>query len=330
MPAMETQPTRVLWRSSLGADEIPNLPHPNGVSILVEPDRASARERMAGVRILVDGRPDEALLDAPDLRHVIVPYAGIHDAVRRRLAERPHLTLHNSHFNAPFVAQHAFSLLLSTAARLGRYDASLRRGDWGARSGPESVHLAGGEALLLGYGAIGRALVPMLRGVGMEVVALRRRPDASAESPLEVGRDDLHDALGRARAVIVTLPATEATSGMLDEAAFDAVRPGTLLVNVGRGGVIDEDALWNALERGRLAGVGLDVWWRYPDGEEARRATLPSKRPFHLHPDVVLSPHRANAVAGWREASARDVLETIARLASGGEERNRVDVQAGY
>lgn len=329
MPAMETQETRVLWRSTLGAEEVARLPRRTGIRIEVETDEAKAAERMDDVRILVDGDPPEALLDSPALRHVIVPYAGIRPGVRRRLSERPHLTLHNSHFNADFVAQHAFALLMACAARVGRYDAALRRGDWGDRDGPESIHLAGGEALLLGYGAIGRALAPMLEGVGMRVVAFRRSPDPEARDPREVGRDGLHDALGRARAVLVSLPDTDETRGILDEAALASLPQDALLVNVGRGRVIDEDALWRSLEGGRLAGVGLDVWWRYPEDDEARRSTLPSRRPFHLHPDVLLSPHRANAVAGWREASARDVLETLSALADGGD-RNRVDTTAGY
>lgn len=320
---------KVLWRSELGSDEVALLPHPPGVEIEVETNAAVACERMRGVRALVDGDPTEALLEAPDLRHVIVPYAGIRPELRERLVERAHLTLHNSHFNAPFVAQHAFALLLACAARTSRYDAALRRGDWGERDGPESVHLAGREALLLGYGAIGRALTPMLKGVGMRVVALRRSPDRAADDPREIGPEGLHDALGTATAVIASLPETDATRGLLDEAAFAALRPDALVVNVGRGRVIDEDALWRSLDTKGVAGAGLDVWWRYPDGEEARRATLPSRRPFHLHPDVVLSPHRANAVAGWREASARDVLETLSAILAG-RSRNLVDTEAGY
>jgi phosphoglycerate dehydrogenase-like enzyme len=317
----------VLWRSRLGADEVREEAAPEGVRIVV--DEGADAAAAAGARILVDGDPPDELLDVPTLERVIVPYAGVRAGLRERIAARPRLTLHNSHFNAPFVAQHAFALLLACAARLPRYDGALRSGDWGEPDGPASVHLAGKTALLVGYGAIGRALAPMLRGVGMVPEALRRRPSEDADGVRQWGPDRLHVALARADAVIVSLPSTPATTGLLDAAAFAAMRPGAILVNVGRGDVVDEDAAWDALNEGRLTGVGLDVWWRYPEGRRARPATLPAHRPFHRHPDVVLSPHRANAVRDWRRASVRDVLATIAAIRSGGD-RNRVDVAAGY
>lgn len=314
-----------MWRSGLGADEVAGERWPDGVAIDVDPDAVTA----AGAAILVDGDPPGELLDAPSLRHVIVPYAGVRSELRERMAARPGLVLHNSHFNAPFVAQHAVALLLSLAGRLGRYDRALRQGDWSQVDGPESVHLAGRVVLLLGFGSIGRAAVPMLRGLGMEVEAVRRHP--SDEDVVQWGPGDLHLALGRADVVVASLPSTPSTDNVLDEAAFAALRPGALIVNVGRGSVIDEDAAWDALASGRIAGLGLDVWWRYPGGPERRSTTLPSRRPFHLHPDVVLSPHRANAVAGWKLASVRDVLSTIEAIVSGRDpERNRVDVGAGY
>ena len=323
------RPWTVLWRSRLGADEVGEEAVPAGVAIDV--DAEADADAMAGVRVLVDGDPPEALLDGPDLERVIVPYAGVRERVRRAVAGRPRLTLHNSHFNAPFVAQHAVALLLSCAARIGRYDRALRAGAWDGDDGPLSVHLAGRRALLLGYGAIGRAVAPMLQGLGMEVEALRRRPDPGRGGVRERGAHELLAALGEAHAVVVSLPATPATEGLLGEEAFGALRPGALVVNVGRGAVIDEEAAWGALQEGRLGGLGLDVWWRYPDDTSARATTLPAHRPFHRHPDVVLSPHRANAVSDWRRASVRDVLATLAAIVSGRDpQRNRVDVEAGY
>lgn len=319
----------VLWRSRLGADEVRTEPAPKRARIVV--DEGAGAESAAGARILVDGDPPEELLDVATLERVIVPYAGVRAGLRERIASRPHLTLHNSHFNAPFVAQHAFALLLACAARLPRYDGALRSGDWSDPDGPASVHLAGKTALLVGYGAIGRALLPMLRGVGMAPEALRRRPREDGAGVRQWGPERLHEALARADAVIVSLPSTPATTGLLDAAAFAAMRPGAIVVNVGRGDVVDEDAAWSALDEGRLTGLGLDVWWRYPEDRRARPATLPAHRPFHRHPDVALSPHRANAVEDWRRASVRDVLATVAAVLDGSDpDRNRVDVAAGY
>ena len=99
--------------------------------------------------------------------------------------------------------------------------------------------------------------------------------------------------------------------------AFMTVGAFVVAAAVGRGDVLDEAATWDALNAGRLGGLGIDVWWVYPDDEDARRATLPSRRPFHLHPDVVLSPHRANAVQAWQRASVLDVFATLEGIVSG-------------
>lgn len=313
----------------MGADEAASEDTPDGVRLRVDPEAAEAD--VDAPQILVDGDPPSWALDRPGLERVVVPYAGIRPSLREAMRERPHLVLHNSHFNAAFVAQHAVALLLACAGRLGRFDRALRSGDWRRGDGPTSLHLAGRRVLLLGYGAIGRAATPMLHGLGMRLTAVRRRPERGAGPVPQHGIEELPRLLPAADVLIASLPSTPATHGLIDADALAALPDGALVVNVGRGDVLDEDATWAALESGRLAGLGLDVWWRYPEDAASRAATLPSRRPFHLHPDVVLSPHRANAVDDWQRASVRDVFLTLAGIASGADpDRNRVDVEQGY
>jgi len=323
------RPLRVLWRAAPPdprptADELPP-----GCELVVERDEERALRQRDAIDVLIDGRPGP-LLDGARLTRVVVPWAGLPPGLRDALLARPHLKAHNAHYNAPFVAQHALALLLAAAHRIVPIDAALRRGDWGDRQNPErSRHLAGGEALLLGFGAIGRQLAPLLRGLGMRVTALRRRPGREEAGVRLIGAADLPAALARADAVIVSLPATPNTVGLLDRAALARLRPGALVVNVGRGTVIDEDALYDALANGRLAGAGLDVWWRYPDGPEAQGATPPATHPFWELPNVVLSPHRADATDASERARVTDVCATLWAIAEG-RERSRVDVEAGY
>jgi len=322
-------PLKVVWRSRLGEAEVRALKVPDSISIDV--DVAADAPSMDGVQVLVDGNPPAALLDAPDLRHLIVPYAGIRDEVRAAVQARPHLRLHNSHFNAPFVAQHALALVLACSDRIVRYDRALRAGDWTGWDGPDTIHLTGRHAVLLGFGAIGRALAPMLQGVGLTVEAVRRRPNDAEGGVPQCSVTELPAALARAEVLVVSLPSTPETAGLLNEESLSALQEGAIVVNVGRGSVLDEEAAWKALESGRLAALGLDVWWQYPEDRPARQATLPSKFPFHAHPNVVLSPHRSNAVAEWRRTSVLDVLRTLEGIAEDrGEARNLVDVSAGY
>lgn len=328
---MASTPLRVLWRA-LPPDPVPGPDLlPDGARLTIETDLERALAHRDEVDVLVDARPS-ALLDGAALTHVIFPFAGLPPTLGAAVRERPGLTLHNAHYNAPFVAQHALALLLAAAHRLAPHDAALRRGDWGDRRHPEpSVHLAEREALLLGYGAIGRQLVPMLQGLGMRVTALRRRPDADAaqDGVRVVGPDELGDALARATAVLVSLPATPATEGLLGAAALARLPRGALVVNVGRGAVIDQDALYDALVDGRVGAAGLDVWWTYPEDRTRERATLPATRPFGLLPNVVLSPHRADATDRSERARVEDVCATLRAIAAG-ETRHVVDVDAGY
>jgi phosphoglycerate dehydrogenase-like enzyme len=323
------RPLRVLWRAA-PPDPRPTAGDlPPGCELVVERDEERALQHRDAIDVLIDGRPGP-LLDGACLARVIVPWAGFPPGLREALLERPHLKAHNAHYNAAFVAQHALALLLATAHRLVPIDAALRRGDWGDRQRPErSRHLAGGEALLLGYGAIGRHLAPMLRGLGMRVTALRRRPGDEEDGVRLIGPAGLPEALARADAVLVSLPGTPATAGLLDREALARLGPGALVVNVGRGNVIDEDALYDALANGRLAGAGLDVWWRYPEGAEDQGATPPATRPFWELPNVVLSPHRADATDASERARVADVCATLWAIAEG-RERSRVDVEAGY
>ena len=328
---MAPEPLRVLWRAQ-PPDPVPGPDLlPDGARLTVERDLDRALAHRDAIDVLVDARPSE-LLDGAALAHVIFPFAGLPPTLGAALRERPHLTLHNAHYNAPFVAQHALALVLAAAHRLLPHDAALRRGDWGDRQHPEtSVHLADREALLLGYGAIGRRVGTMLQGLGMRVTALRRRLEAddAQEGVRVVGPDDLGDALARATVVVVSLPATPATEGLLGAAALARLPRGALVVNVGRGAVIDEDALYDALVDGRVGAAGLDVWWTYPEDRDRGRATLPARRPFGLLPNVVLSPHRADATDTSERARVEDVCATLRAIAAG-EARHVVDVGAGY
>lgn len=323
----------VLWRSSTGSEAAQNLQDllDSGITLRVETEPEQALEQRGWYKVLVDGNPSEALLDAAGLEHVIVPYVGINSGLRERVLARPRLNLYNSHFNDAYVAQHAVALLLAVANRLVPADRALRRGDWtqAGSARPESLFLEDKMCLLLGYGAIGRAIETRVRGLGMQVSALRRQPDSASPTLRVYGPDELEAALAQADVVMLSLPSTPSTKGLLDAQAIGAMKRSSILVNVGRGDVVDQQALYDALERGQLFGAGLDVWWTYPKDKAGRRSTLPADLPFHDLENVVMSPHRANEVQGWEEASFRDVAATLNALARG-ESRNRVDPEAGY
>jgi|GEM_PF-484850 len=340
MSQPQSAPWRIWWRATLSHPK--DVSSHLGDSFTLLTDREASPADLAPIHVIVDADPEDHVLNVEGLRHVIIPFAGVRPGLRNRMLQRPHLTLHNSHYNAPFVVQHVLSLLLSSANKIVRFDRALRRGDWQGGDGPtqsrdrwdapHSMYLRGKVALLVGYGAIGQGLVAPLHALGMKVRAIRRTPSARDEvptSPLSA----LKAELASADVVVISLPGTDETRGLFDQDMFDAMKDQSILINVGRGNILDEKAAWNTLNSGKLHAMGLDVWWLYPKNrdEEAKPIQLPSAYPFHEHPDVIMSPHRSNAVEEWRAASARDVLLTIEALRSGSDlRRNLVNLDAGY
>jgi phosphoglycerate dehydrogenase-like enzyme len=230
----------------------------------------------------------------------------------------------------------ALALLLAAARRLVPNDQALRRGDWTLRYDPPPVTILHGKTvLILGYGAIGQYVGRVCRALGMRVMAVRRQPAGPAPADSEAtvyGVDALFNLLPQADVLMVTLPLTAETRGLIGAAELALLPAGALLVNVGRGPVVDEAALYQALHSGRLAAAGLDVWYRYPESEAARTHTLPSAYPFHELDNVVLSPHTGGGFGS--PYTERERMLHLARLLNaihrGDPTPNRVDLTLGY
>jgi phosphoglycerate dehydrogenase-like enzyme len=289
----------------------------------------------AGFQILVAGRPGREHLQAsPNLQAVIVPWAGIPENTRSLLGEFPGVALHNLHHNAAMTAETALALLLAAAKHIVPFDQDLRRNDWSRRYRPSpAVLLDGKTALVLGFGQIGQRVGRACAAMGMNVLGVRRNPARSEELgfPAEVhGPEDLPDLFEHAHVLVVTLPATPDTDGLIGQRELERLPRGALLVNVGRGTVVDQAALYEALQSGRLGGAGLDVWYHYPEGKEARANTPPADYPFDELENVVLSPHRAGSAAESEVVRMRHLARSINAAADGQPIPNRVDLERGY
>ena len=308
----------------------------------------------ANYQILVSGRPQRKHLSAsPRLRALIIPWAGLPAATRELMDDFEHVAVHNLHYNAVPSAEMVLTLFLAAAKRIVPADRSLRAHDWSPRYRPNpSILLEGKTALILGYGAIGQRVARMCRGLGMKVLGMRRNvaapsdtPDASspgerdASSPGERDASSLdeihppealHRLLPRANALLVCLPLTPATSGLIGADELALLPPGAVLVNVGRGPIVDESALYHALRDGVLYAAGLDVWYSYPPDEAARAHTPPSAYPFHELDNVVMSPHRAGGSTEKGVQRMTHLARMLNAAARGEPLPNRVDLEAGY
>jgi phosphoglycerate dehydrogenase-like enzyme len=298
------------------------------------PDGLTLREGPGAgthARILVSGVPSPEELDAARaLRHLVIPYAGLPRATRERMLERPQIAVHNLHHNAGPTAEHALALLFAVAKRVVEVDRHFRAGDWRMRwEGHGAVLLEGRQALVLGRGAIGQRVAQALEALGVRVRLLGRRdlPEARGREQLEVR---LREELPHAEILILALPLTEMTERILNTQALELLPHGALLVNVGRGALIEEDALYAALVAGRVGAAGLDVWWRYPQSEAEREGLAPAEANFAALPQVVLTPHLAGHCDRTEALRASTLIELLQNLARDEDSVTLVDLEAGY
>ncbi len=286
-----------------------------------------------GYHILIAGRPSAEHIRASEKLHtLIIPWAGLPPETRARMRKHRHIAVHNLHFNAPATAEMAIALLLAAAKHLLPIDHALRAGDWRPRHLPNpSMLLDGKSALVLGYGAIGSRVGRMCLAMGMRVLACRRNPEVNSSSPVEQHAHTSLDALlPQADVLQICLPLTPQTEGLIGARELGLLPEGAILVNTSRGDIVEEAALYQALKSGKLAGAGIDVWYRYPQDEAYRATTMPSDYPFQELENVVMSPHRGGGSkesAGRRTAALAELLNAAAR---GEPVPNKVDLQRGY
>jgi phosphoglycerate dehydrogenase-like enzyme len=287
-------------------------------------------------QVLVNGTPDlEQLTASLLLNTLVIPYAGVPLKTRQLISDFPNLKVHNLHHNAAPTGEMAVALMLAAAKFLVPIDRTFRQHDWTPRYQPNpSILLAGKHALILGFGHIGQRVALVCRSLGMQVTGIRRHPQQPFLLPGVEARvcppTDLEALLPDCHVLIITLPFTSYTEGMIGARQLSLMPPGGILVNVGRGAIVEQQALFSALQEGRLAAAGLDVWYNYPQDPDHRTHTPPADFPFHHLDNVVMSPHRGGGSQETDLLRMSHLAVLLNALSQGKSETNRVDLQAGY
>jgi phosphoglycerate dehydrogenase-like enzyme len=187
-----------------------------------------------------------------------------------------------------------------------------------------STMLEGRTLGIVGYGAIGNAVAKRARPFGMRIVAFRRRPELFEPDSLvdrSYGPGELEPLMAASDYVLVATPLTAETRGLIGNAEIAAMKQNAVLINIGRGPVVDEAALVRALQSGAIRGAALDVFDTEP---------LPAGHPFWGMRNVLLSPHTADRVEGFLIPAFDCFLENLDRFLTGGPLLNIVDKKAGY
>lgn len=287
------------------------------------------------LHVLVTGFPErDHLLACPNLQALIIPFAGFPERTRRLMLDFPHITVYNLHHNAAPTAEMALALLLAAAKFIIPIDRTFRAHDWSPRyQSDPSITLEGKTALILGFGHIGQRVGSYCQALGMHVLAIRRRPGKDILPGLRATVHPtaaLPELLPKADVLIITLPFTPETDKLIGAKELALLPQHALLVNVGRGRIVDQAALYQALKDGTILAAGLDVWYNYPSEPDTRQHTPPADYPFHELDNVVMSPHRggdSTASEALRMAHLASLLNALAHAES---VSNQVNVMAGY
>jgi phosphoglycerate dehydrogenase-like enzyme len=201
----------------------------------------------------------------------------------------------------------------------------MRRSQAAGRWDPFDVDWAAGRTIgIVGYGDIGRAVAQRARAFGMRVLALRRNLDAARLDALvdeAIPLERSHELMAQSDYVVIAAPLTPTTRGLVGAPEIAAMKPTAVLINVGRGPIVNEVALVAALEQGRIRGAALDVFDTEP---------LPPEHPFYRLENVLLSPHCADNTPGWLEGAMRFFLENLERFRAGQTLLNPVNKSRGY
>ncbi|MEM9035825.1 MAG: phosphoglycerate dehydrogenase [Actinomycetota bacterium] len=244
----------------------------------------------------------EVLAELPDLRVISKWGIGI-DGIDREAAAARGITVTNTPgaFNDE-VADVSMGYVIALCRDLVRIDREVRAGRWHK---PPGRSLRGMTLGIIALGGIGRALIPRALASGMEVIGFDPTPESQAAAR-ELGAEivELDELLSRSEVISVNAPLTPATHHLLDDRAFGLVSPGTLLVNTGRGGVVDTAALVRALDAGTIAATAVDVLEEEPPGPD---------HPLRSFEQVVFGSHNAS---NTMEASARVHVMAIRNLAA--------------
>lgn len=282
-------------------------------------DPAAVQDRLAEAEGFIGSLPSNLLAQAPRLRWLHSPAAGVDRELTPELLASDIVLTSSSGNGAVPLAEHAMLLMLMLSRSAPRWFAAQQNRHWDRFTHGE---LNGQTVGIVGLGNSGADLAAKAKAFHMRVLELRRRAELGTPGVDRLfGPGELTDFLGECDFVVVTAPRTAATTGLFDQAAFAAMKPSASFICISRGGIADDDALLDALRRGVIAGAGLDAHGVEP---------LPTDSPFWALPQVIITPHNGATTAATARRGRDIVAENLRRFVLRQPLLNVVDKAAGY
>ena len=254
---------------------------------------------------------------APNLRWIQAIGSGVGQFVSAGIAGTDIVLTNGAGIGSPPIAEWVLGRVLQIIKNLPLHDANAREHLWHTAHGGQ---LARRTMAIVGLGAIGREVAVRARAFGVHLIGIRRSATPGATDPAVdelLGPDSLLDVLGRSDVVVLTAPGTDDNRDLFDRAAFAAMKPGSIFVNVARGMLVDEPALIAALESGHLSAAATDV---------ARREPLPADDPLWSAPNLYISPHSSAGGEGYSERAFDLFCRNLSRFVNGEPMLNVVDI----
>jgi len=264
----------------------------------------------------------EVFAMCPHVQWVHSRAAGLDNQIFPELVASPAVLTNGSGVFSPPLGEFALAAILYFAKDLRRMVGSQEAGRWDQF---DVTEISGQTAGIVGYGDIGRAVAARLKPMGMDVLAIKRHgPPLYHVDPLvsRIYAPEAHlEMIARCDYLVVCAPLTDETRGMIGRAEFAAMKPSAVVINIGRGPVIDEAAMIDALSAGRIKGAALDVFDNEP---------LPDGHPFYRLENVLLSPHCADHTPDWLDRAMRFFVDQFERFRKREPLRNVVNKELGY
>jgi phosphoglycerate dehydrogenase-like enzyme len=260
------------------------------------------------------------------LKWIHSPAAAVHQLMFSELVNSNVTVTNSGDVHGAVVAEHAMALLLALAKRFPQAMRYQQKKKWSQETlweeQPRTREISGATVAVVGMGSIGREFTMRAKALGMRVLAVRENPEKGPSGADAVyGPSQLDSVLPQANYLLLCTPVTPATTGLMDKARLNRMKPDSYLINVGRGPLVDEEALLDALRSGKIAGAGLDVFTEEP---------LPPDSPFWILENVLITPHTAAVTERLWERHYQLICENLKRFLEGRPLLNLIDKRRGY
>ncbi|HUU77340.1 MAG TPA: 2-hydroxyacid dehydrogenase [candidate division Zixibacteria bacterium] len=285
------------------------------------------------VEIIVATRlAPEVVQSAKKLKFIQKTGAGV-DAMPFNVIPENVLMANTSGANPVPMAEGAIALLISLAKRITQ-----RHNLFPDRSSERGTELRGKKVGIIGLGSIGIEIAKRLQAFEMSILGIKRQPTKNLKQQLQLeflgGPDDLDYVLKESDFVIVTVPLTPVTRGMISKKELSLMKETAFIINIARAGIIDEEALYNAIKENKIAGAGLDVWWvpHWWDPKWKPELDKPSHFPIWELPNVIATPHNVGFTERtiYSEKTIQIIVENINLVIKGRQPKNLVDKENQY